>query len=144
MPKIWLPKFDPKREYVVNKPMLSVGDKILFAGDLFDKSLVSVRRLKQLYEFRKIALTKNEAITIISTIEEPTIVKAGPVWRKVMLGEVQIGKSVKSDDEALEIIAAWKIENVKSSGIENSSGDSEGIQRKTSDGNIDTGDSDER
>ena len=141
MPKIWLPKFDPKREYVVNKPMLSVGDKILFAGDLFDKSLVSVRRLKQLYEFRKIALTKEETV---SRTDEPTIVKAGPVWRKVMLGEVQIGKSVKSDEEALEIIAAWKLENVKSSGIENSSSDSEGVQRETSDGNIDTGDSDER
>ena len=141
MPKIWLPKFDPKREYVVNKPMLSVGDKILFAGDLFDKSLVSARRLKQLYEFRKIALTKEETV---SRTDKPTIVKAGPVWRKVMLGEVQIGKSVKSDDEALEIIAAWKLENVKSSGIENSSGDSEGAQRETSDGNIDTGDSDER
>jgi len=108
MPKIWLPKFDPKREYIVNKPMLSVGGKILFAGDLFDKSLVSVRRLKQLYEFRKIALTKEE---IVSRTDEPTIVKAGPVWKKVMLGTVQLGKSVKTEKEATEIIEEWSLTN---------------------------------
>lgn len=110
MPKIWLPKFDETREYVVNKPLLSVAGRMFFAGDPFDKSLVSTRRLRQLYEFRKIALTKEEIKVVVTSIEEPTIIKAGPVWRKVMLGDIQIGKTVKTDDEALEIIAAWRTE----------------------------------
>lgn len=104
MSKIWLSKFDPTRDYVVNKPMLSVGEKVLFAGDDFDKSLVSTRRLRQLYEVRKIAVK-----TVVP--KGPEIVKAGPVWRKVMLNGEQIGKTVKTDEEAFDIITAWKESN---------------------------------
>lgn len=50
---IWLTKFDPAVDYLANRVMTVSGKKFA-VGDLFDKQLVPTRRLRQLYECRKL------------------------------------------------------------------------------------------
>ncbi len=51
----YLPKFDPDKRYVVRTAMVMSG-KGLVPGQTFDRSLVTTRRMRQLYEQRKIVL----------------------------------------------------------------------------------------
>jgi len=41
---------------------------------------------------------------------EPEIKAAGPAWFKVWLGDEQLGKAVRTKDEAQEIIDQWLLE----------------------------------
>lgn len=52
-PSIWNAKFDRSDEFVVYKPFRVRGID-LAAGDAFDKSMVTTRTLRQLFESRKI------------------------------------------------------------------------------------------
>ena len=51
---IWLAPFDRDAAYVVAKPFV-LGGVMLRPGSPFDKSLVSVRRHRQLYQQRRLA-----------------------------------------------------------------------------------------
>lgn len=113
--KVFLPRFDPEAEYVVNKGNFVIQGRAFDVGEPFDKSLVNVRRLRQLYETRKIIVKSNEEKSLTSveeTVIMPEIVKAGPAWKKVMLNGEQIGKTVKTEEEAQAIIDEW-LENQK-------------------------------
>lgn len=56
--KYWLQRFDPTAEFEIAKHHLTFGDKQFFLGDKFDKTLVSTRRLRQLYESRRLAMVE--------------------------------------------------------------------------------------
>jgi hypothetical protein len=111
-------KFNPQAEYIVLKDMVLGGVEIK-RGDMLDKSLLPMHKIKRLFETRKItpeySLYENDVTdqekdltnAPISGIVSPEIVKAGPRWKKVMLGNEQIGKTVGSDEEAQAIIAEW-------------------------------------
>lgn len=53
--------FDPSRRYVVRKPFVISG-KRFSAGDVFDSTLTTTRRHRQLYEQRWITLSDNPAL----------------------------------------------------------------------------------
>lgn len=52
---IWLKKIDREQDFLANKPMRVKGTDFL-PGQPFEKSLVSTRRLRQLYESRKVKM----------------------------------------------------------------------------------------
>ena len=52
----WLPRFDKSQVFVVRKPM-TISGRPLKSGDTFDPTLVSERRLRQLYEQRWIVVS---------------------------------------------------------------------------------------
>ena len=58
------PPFDPGRAFVALRPLPAGGVK-LDPGQLFDKSLVTTRRLKQLFESRAIGFDPNEEVTAL-------------------------------------------------------------------------------
>lgn len=58
---IWLKAFDREGTFVAGKPMRVSGQDFL-PGDAFDKSLVSTRRLRQLYEMRKVRMVEPDAV----------------------------------------------------------------------------------
>lgn len=53
--RLFLPTFDREAEFVVKKPF-KIHGQALRPGDAFDKSSVTTRRHRQLYDTRKIAL----------------------------------------------------------------------------------------
>lgn len=123
-------KFDPQAEYVVLKDMVLGGVEIK-RGEYLDKGLLPIHKVKRLFDTRKITpdaslydiekkevknQETNENIltnTVKHDNEMPIIVSAGPRWRKVMLGDEQIGKTVGSDKEAQQIIDEWLEEQTK-------------------------------
>lgn len=60
-------------------------------------------------EVEETPLTNDEKHDIIM----PEVIQAGPAWKKVMLGKEQIGKSVRTDEEAQAIIDEWLDEQTK-------------------------------
>lgn len=52
-------RFDPAATYVVNRPILISGEE-LAPGTTFDKTLVDVRRLRQLYDQRYLRLEEHK------------------------------------------------------------------------------------
>lgn len=52
-PSIWNAKFDRSKDFVVSKPFRLRGIDLV-AGDPLDKTMVTTRTLRQLYESRKI------------------------------------------------------------------------------------------
>ena len=138
-------KFNPQAEYVVLKDMVLGGVEIK-RGDVLDKSLLPMHKIKRLFETRKITPDyslydrESEPEIVAETVEEvteeivaetveveetplttdekrdivmPEVVQAGPAWKKVMLGKEQIGKSVRTDEEAQAIIDEWLDEQTK-------------------------------
>lgn len=107
MPKIWLAKFSQTYDYLVNKNNFSCNDKTYNAGDDFDKTDVTIRRLRQLYESRKI-IVKEPNIDLTTDEQSDTIIpeirKVGTAWMGVFVGEKQIGKSVRTQEEAQVIL----------------------------------------
>ncbi len=113
-PKVFLPRFNPEATYTVNKSNFICSGVEFAIGDIFDKSLVNVRRLRMLYEARKIVVAEEHKVSdekdLTNTNDSvimPEIVKAGPAWKKVVLNGEQIGKSVKTEEEAQAIIDEW-------------------------------------
>jgi hypothetical protein len=47
----WRKTFDPERDFTVRRP-ITVGGQKFAPGDAFDKTLVTLRRLRQLYDQR--------------------------------------------------------------------------------------------
>lgn len=89
---------------------LKVGDNSFNVGDIFYP--IDNRDWMSLVRLESAELIDDVKEHVTSTIaQEPVVVKAGPVWKKVMLGDVQLGKSVKTEEEALEIIEEWKLTN---------------------------------
>jgi len=91
-------------------------------GEVLDKSLMPMYKIKRLFETRKItpeyslynpadisAVVERKDLTTDENndIVIPEIVQAGPAWKRVMLGNEQIGKSVRTDEEAQAIIDEW-------------------------------------
>lgn len=64
MRRSWRNKFDLERAFVVRRP-LTVGGVKLAPGDPFDKALVNVRRLRQLYDQRVIMFAGDEPGAIV-------------------------------------------------------------------------------
>lgn len=93
-------RFDPAHEFVAIKTFL-YGGKDYVAGEPFDKADYPAHKIKRLFDARKIAPVERD---FVPRRVKPEIRKAGPVWRKVFVGDEQIGKTVKSDEEANEII----------------------------------------
>ena len=125
MHKIWLNKFNPEWDFVCNKPKLAMGSKSYGVGETVDKSLVSERRLKLLYESRKIIPVETKEVVAAKpgtvetspTTSEPALKPeiTGPLqggWYRVMLGDEQIGKSTRDRDEAELIVMEWEENNV--------------------------------
>lgn len=56
-PSIWLDKFDRGNDFVVFRPV-KVRGVVLVPGDQFDKTTVTTRTLRQLFESRKIKVSQ--------------------------------------------------------------------------------------
>jgi len=54
------PKFDPSRDFVVQRPFVAHG-KAMVPNTPFDKSKVDERRLRQLYDQRFVTMAKQES-----------------------------------------------------------------------------------
>lgn len=69
-------KFNPAREFVANGQM-TYGGKQLVSGDPFDKSKVNVRRLRLLYEQRRVRYANGHAdiadVTVVEAANGKTI-----------------------------------------------------------------------
>lgn len=57
-PSIWLDRFDRDQEFEVRRPFRAAGVDFN-RGDTFDKTLVTTRTLRQLYESRRIQVATN-------------------------------------------------------------------------------------
>ncbi len=113
------------------KDMVIAGVEVK-RGEVLDKSLLPIHKIKRLFESRKITPdyslydrddivtpaveTPKETVIVEETpltndenhdIVMPEIKAAGPAWFKVWLGEEQIGKTVRTKLEAEEIVAEW-------------------------------------
>ena len=120
--KIWLNRFSPDWNFVVNKPLFTFNGRAYKAGEAFDKTEVPTRLLRRLYESRKL-IESDTALPVAETpVETPlaqeTIVETpqtepeiiGPQkggWFKVMLGDKQIGESTRDRDEAEMTVLEW-------------------------------------
>lgn len=62
------PPFDARHEFVVVPPAgrsaMSIGGRLLLAGQQMDKALVSARRLHQMYEARLIAVAPGSKLPV--------------------------------------------------------------------------------
>jgi len=117
-------RFDPSAEFIVLKNMVVNGVEVK-RGERFDKSLMPTHKIKRLFETRKItpeaslynpadiaAVVEVSEENILTNAQEndivmPEIRKKGVAWFAVYLGEEQIGKSVRSEDEAQAIVDEW-------------------------------------
>lgn len=106
--RLWLDRFDSEQTFIVNKSNLIFNGEALEVGSVFDKSLVNVRRLRQLYENRKIVFADdNEVLTEEQNSVIMPEIKTKGAWLAVYAGNEQIGKSVRTEEEAQEIIDEW-------------------------------------
>lgn len=97
-------RFDPTQEFVAIKNFL-YGGKSYTNGEPFDKADHPAHKLRRLFDTRKIAPVESGFVPPRRVT--PEIRKAGPVWRKVFVGDEQIGKTVKSDEEAQAIVESY-------------------------------------
>jgi hypothetical protein len=77
-------RFDPEANFVVNRPILISGEEIA-PGTTFDKKLVDLRRLRQLYDQRYLRLSE------LKKIEEVSKLKARPGRLSIGLGTDDAG-----------------------------------------------------
>ena len=99
------------------KPIL-IGENEFWIGDIFTipdnrnwQEIVKLG-LAELVEEKEggeipPSTAKNDLTNTSDNAIMPEIVKAGPAWKRVMLNGEQIGKSVKTDEEAQAIIDEW-------------------------------------
>lgn len=133
---IWLPKFSADAAYVVRGDM-TIGGRLFKAGEPFDKSAVTTRRLRQMYESRKlyaVAETEDEpapeaeieaaggdaADAATDEAETPptrsAVIVEARGWHTVMDGEMKIGKSTRDEDEAAETKRAYEAGEIGADG----------------------------
>lgn len=106
------------QEFRALKP-LKIGDNEIWIDEIF--TMPDDRDWLPLIKLELAELVNGEGKEISPQSAElpepdtsfPEIVKAGPVWKKVMLGDEQIGKSVKTEEEAQAIIDEWLEEQKK-------------------------------
>lgn len=96
-------KFCPEDDFLVNRYNFSFAGKGYGYREPFDKTSVSIRKLRQLFDARLIVpveqpLTKED---VSATFE---IRQAGPAWLKVYKDGEQIGKAVRTREEAQAIV----------------------------------------
>lgn len=109
--RVFLRKFDPTLDYVAAKTNFSAGGKQIPVGEKIDKDSFSTRRLRQLYEWRRIApvirekdLTKAVKHDNVSSVEIKK--SSGPApWFTVYKDGEKIGKSFRHEKEAQEFAA---------------------------------------
>ena len=65
-PSIWQDKFDRERTFSVNHPF-TCGGKKFAAGDIFDKTLVTTRRLRQLYDKRLLLMRPEQSADLLAS-----------------------------------------------------------------------------
>ena len=65
-PSIWQDKFDRERAFSVNHPFTCAGKKFA-AGDMFDKTLVTTRRLRQLYDKRLLLMCPVQSADMLAS-----------------------------------------------------------------------------
>ncbi|RVC47584.1 hypothetical protein EN781_00155 [Mesorhizobium sp. M4A.F.Ca.ET.090.04.2.1] len=110
---IWLKLFDRERDFVANKVMI-LGGQDLVPGDPIDKTLVNTRRLRQMYEARKILMVEAVEAEIEHIGEEiaegwrdlPWLpeIKGGPTIRQ--LAAKFTDSAIRNKDAAIAIIEA--------------------------------------
>lgn len=130
--KTWLKKFDPEMEFVVSKTgFLDIDGKRVELGERLVKEDYNPRRLRQLYESRRIAVDISVA-TLIAEAEKKAALESEPNiivepfdfengriiikeeekgWIKVYVDSEQIGKATRDRKEAEEIALEWINEN---------------------------------
>ena len=97
---------------------ITVGENEFWIGDVFampddrDWQAIVKLGLAELVEEKEggeipPSTAKNDLTNTSDNAIMPEIVKAGPAWKRVMLNGEQIGKSVKTDEEAQAIIDEW-------------------------------------
>jgi hypothetical protein len=103
-PSIWNAKFDRSKDFVVSRPFRLRGIDLV-AGDPLDKTMVTTRTLRQLYESRKI---KVATVTDADPDEafqpaDRTIRNVGFGRFAVFRGETRVSKSMtKAEAEKYE------------------------------------------
>jgi hypothetical protein len=109
---IWLKAFDRERDFLAHKPMRVAGADFL-PGQPFDKSLVSTRRLRQLYDSRKVVMVPKDAPAAVAPVEIPENWRDLPWIPKVKGGEslrtvasLLTDKPLKNKAEAFALIDA--------------------------------------
>lgn len=71
-------EFDRHRTFQVNNyRQLVCGDRIFQPGELFDKGLVSTRRLRQLYDNKSIVMTSEEQVAPVELVVTPPPAEVG-------------------------------------------------------------------
>ena len=96
----WLPLIRLKLAELVN----SEGEEISpQPTEEVTEEVVAEPETETSSEVEETPLTTDEKRDIVM----PEVVQAGPAWKRVMLGGEQIGKSVRTDEEAQAIIDEW-------------------------------------
>jgi hypothetical protein len=100
-PSIWNAKFDRDQDFVVSKPFRVRGIDLV-AGDTLDKTMVTTRTLRQLYESRKIrvATVKSNPDNEFQPADR-TIRHIGRGRFAVFRGETRITEQPLTKDEAV-------------------------------------------
>jgi len=106
--------------------LIKIADKEYFPGNFFEqiddgRDWLAMKMMGMIVDIPDEEIVSEDAIEeIIKPIKEnllttdtnsvsvmPEIRAAGPAWNKVFLGDVQIGKTVRTKEEAQEIIDQW-------------------------------------
>jgi hypothetical protein len=103
-PKFFL-KFDPSREYTCRRAFL-FGGRQYNVGDRFPLDNVSLPKAKGLWASGRIVpvMKSEKPLTIEEKSDIFEIKQAGPAWVKAYKNGKQIGKAVRTREEAQEII----------------------------------------
>lgn len=108
--KVWLKRFDAALDFVVAKNTLTVNGETLSIGEPFDKTRVTARRLRLLYDSRRIAPVveiDNPAVIaeIVTTIDlVPKIVKGQRGYMHVEVDGEKIGKSSRNEAKLADVV----------------------------------------
>lgn len=107
-------KFCPEDDFIVCRYGFSYAGKGYGYGEPFDKTGVSIRKLRLLFDARHITPIEKqpEPVKENLTTDEKTdkktdkfeIKQAGPAWVKAYKNGKQIGKAVRTREEAQAII----------------------------------------
>ncbi|RWB66569.1 hypothetical protein [Mesorhizobium sp.] len=90
---IWLKLFDRERDFVANK-VITIGGVDHVPGDPIDKTLLNTRRLRQMYEARKIRMV--EAVEAVEKTIEDIGYEIAEGWRDLpWLPEVKGGPTIR-------------------------------------------------
>ncbi|MBL4800151.1 MAG: hypothetical protein JKY50_22360 [Oleispira sp.] len=113
--KVWLKRFDPALNFVVAKSTLTVAGDKLSLGDPIDKTKLTPRQLRLMYDSRKIVPIVNEnKINNPAEMVEATVIDLVPViekkkagWLQVVVNGEKIGKATRDEEEASRIVKEY-------------------------------------